>query len=413
MIHKIKYIILIILINTGLQAQNKDSLSVYIDYGIKNNPKVLTAFNNYKSSYEQIDIVKSLPDPNISAGFFISPIETKQGPQLAKISISEMFPWFETLSAKEKQAAAFANAQYNLYVNIANQTAFQISRKYYDLYFSVKTKEIIENQIILFAKLEKEAIIKFQSTKGNSVDALVFQMSKDELKIQLENTIDEIQEKQENFNILISKNKNDTIFLPDTLTFEPIILQNSDSIISNNPSVIANDFLLNSIKLKTHADRLNTFPKIGLGLDYVFVGKDAVTNTGGKDAIMPMITISLPIFGKKNKAINKSNVFLTQKVQNQKQATVDELSSKINTWQKNYDKAIREYNLYGKLIQTAEQSLQILYSSYSTSETNYDQIILLENSILKYKLAKLNAISNIKIYEKEYKFLNGNFLQNK
>ncbi len=410
---KITLIIFQILLFSGLFAQQTDSLAKYINFGLKNNPQVLVAFNNYKAAYEKIDYIKGLPDPTISAGVFISSVETRQGPQLAKISITQMFPWFGTLSYRGKQAAAFANAQYNFYVDKANAIAFNISKKYYQLYFLKKKIQIIKTQILLYKKLENDALVKFQTSNGTSVDVLVFQMAKDELKIQLENTLDKLAEKQKVFNILLTKNKNEDVYVPDTLMFSPVVKRNIDTVILNNPTIVANNYLLESFYNKYKADKLSTYPKIGIGLDYAVIGKDPSLPTSGRDAIMPMFTISIPIYGKKNKALNKSNKFLIQKSLDTKISAVDKLSSQLVTWQKNYDVANREYKLYGELIAKAEQSLQILYASYATSESDYDQIIFIENTILKYKIAELNAIYEIKTYEKQYLFLSGNLFTNK
>ena len=64
----------------------------YLTTAAENNPELKARFNEYMAALEQVPQVKSLADPRIAFGYFIQPVETRVGPQNAKISIDQMFP---------------------------------------------------------------------------------------------------------------------------------------------------------------------------------------------------------------------------------------------------------------------------------------------------------------------------------
>src|SRR5664279_1332886 len=74
--------------------QYPDSLLRYLEIAAKNNPGVLQKFSEYEAALQKIPQVGSLPDPELSAGVFLSPMELVSGNQVADLRLMQMFPWF-------------------------------------------------------------------------------------------------------------------------------------------------------------------------------------------------------------------------------------------------------------------------------------------------------------------------------
>ncbi len=53
-----------------------------------------------------------LPDPELSMGVFLSPMELVSGNQVADLRLMQMFPWFGTLRAAKDEMSLMANAKY-------------------------------------------------------------------------------------------------------------------------------------------------------------------------------------------------------------------------------------------------------------------------------------------------------------
>ncbi len=58
-----------------------DSLYYYLELAAKNNPTVLQKFYEYQAALQKIPQVGSLPDPELTIGVFLKPMELITGNQ--------------------------------------------------------------------------------------------------------------------------------------------------------------------------------------------------------------------------------------------------------------------------------------------------------------------------------------------
>ena len=119
----------------------------YLITAAQNNPELKATFNEYMASLELIPQVKSLPDPRFAFGYFIQPVETRVGPQQAKISLDQMFPWFGQLKANENVAVEKSKAKYEVFEEAKSGLFFEVKSYYYDLYFTQKAVSIMLENI--------------------------------------------------------------------------------------------------------------------------------------------------------------------------------------------------------------------------------------------------------------------------
>src|SRR5690606_11982477 len=80
-----------------------------------------------------------------------------------------------------------------------------------------------------------------------------------------------------------------------------------DSLLLNNPMLNALDLKIKASESGERAAQRQSLPKMGVGLDYVVVGErtDVIMPDNGKDVLMPMVSVSIPIFRKKYDAAVK------------------------------------------------------------------------------------------------------------
>jgi len=98
-------------------AGSAQSLQDYLKRAAENDPGLKASYMEYQAALQRVPQSGSLPDPEISFGYFISPIETRTGSQEARFSVMQMFPWMGTLRAKKDVAAELAKAKYEEFVS--------------------------------------------------------------------------------------------------------------------------------------------------------------------------------------------------------------------------------------------------------------------------------------------------------
>ena len=81
---RIGWICIMILMATSLFGQGQ--LDEYLRIAAEQNPSLKAKYNMYLASLERVNQQDALPDPTVSFGYFISPVETRVGQQRMKLS---------------------------------------------------------------------------------------------------------------------------------------------------------------------------------------------------------------------------------------------------------------------------------------------------------------------------------------
>jgi outer membrane protein TolC len=109
---------------------------------------------------------------------------------------------------------------------------------------------------------------------------------------------------------------------------------------------------------------------------------------------MPMVTMSLPLFRKKyNASIKEAQ--LTQSALSQKKLDLtNNLVSAYENELYNSQRALELLELYDVQIQKTNQAIDLLYSAYSNSGKEFEEVLRMEQQLLKYNMSKSTAIKD-------------------
>lgn len=393
-----KLITIIIILSTFCSVHAQQSiLKNYHKIAIDSSAALKAVYTKYEMALERIPQASTLPDPNISFAYGLSPIETRLGPQQAKISVTQMFPWFGTLNAKEQQAASLAVANYEEYVLHRNKLVYDVSASWYSLYFFAQSIKNMQQQIDILEMLERLANIMFESNQGSMVEVLRFQMAIEELTAKMLLLKDQLKTSQTQFNTLLNRNTSTNVLMPDSLPIPDDRIFNLDSVLINNPQLKILDAEYYAAEYQIEAAKKSGYPSFGLGIDYAFIGNrtDMQIEGSGTDAIMPMLSISIPLYRKKYKAKEKEALLNKERIAYNKTAVQNTLSADFEKAMQDYNDAKRNISLYQSLLKKANKALRILQTAYATSGKSYDQLLEVHNSVLKYQIAYDKSVSDL------------------
>jgi outer membrane protein TolC len=136
------------------------------------------------------------------------------------------------------------------------------------------------------------------------------------------------------------------------------------------------------------------YPMVGLGVNYSLINKSAMSTStmNGKDMIMPMVAVTLPIYRKKYKAMQNEVDLL-------KSATIQNYTATSNSLQTEYYQAVQLYQdaqrrtkLYENQSQLANRSLEIMIKSFSTSGSGLTDILRISQQLLDYEFKEVEAV---------------------
>lgn len=373
------------------------TLNEYLTIAGENNLGLKANYIAFESALQRIPQAKALPDPSLSFGYFISPVETRVGPQRARISLSQMFPWFGTTAAREDAASYAAEVKFEEFLDSKNSLYKEVKQTWYSLYEVNRLLVLEKKNKELLLRLKGIALKKFENGSGSLSDVIRAELIIENSETDIEILLEEKRPLSIQFNHLLNRDDTINISIPDSMEIEKLEMAfQKDSLLSNNPLLQAQALNIKSKEASKIAVRKMLWPKFGLGLDYAIVGerKDIVLEDNGKDILMPMLTVRLPIFRKKYKsAISEVNLQL-ESLAYSKADLENRLLSNYERALFQMEKAIKLKNNSRNQILKTEQLKRLLLREYKNSNEDFTEVLKNQQLSLKYQKEELKAVKN-------------------
>ena len=375
----------------ALKAQ---TLDIYLKEASEKSPGLKAKYAEFEASVKRVSQVNALPDPTLSFGVFISPIETRVGAQKAKISLSQMFPWFGTLKAKGNASTFLAEAKYQEFLNAKNELHFKVKKAYYPL-FEIKQHILLKEAYLDILKTDKQlAITAVANNKASMTDVIRVGILIEDLQTDIQLLKDQLKPYSIRFNRLLNKTDTSEIVVSNTLN--ALVLKEKhqrDSVLVSNPMLRAINSKIQASESMVLLAKKKGLPQVGAGFDYAFISKrtDMEVANNGQDAIMPMVTMSLPLFRKKHNAAIAESKLLQTAMQFKKQDLENALLTSYENAQFEADKALQLISLYNKQIHKTQQMVELLYVDYSNSGKDFEEVLRMQQQLLKYQIAIISS----------------------
>jgi outer membrane protein TolC len=403
--------------------QYPDSLLRYLEIAAKKNPGVLQKYSEYQAALQKIPQVGSLPDPELSAGVFLSPMELVSGNQVADLRLMQMFPWFGVLKYAKDEMSLMAKAKFELFRDAKLQVFYDVQRTWYELYKVQKDISISEKNIEILKLIERLALVRFksaslenspassQSTTTSSVSSssnstgssgmqtMAAGQSRtgssgsnqsssmqtgtmgsssggsglaDIYRIQiesgdLENNIALLKNQQNSiiakFNTYLNRSVTSPVHINENITRDSLefsLTIVSDSMLAHNPMLGMLDFEKQSLEAREKMVTRMGYPMVGLGLNYSIISKSS-TAMGTPDMNGKDMIMPMVVFTLP--IYRKKYTAMQNEAELMKTATSENYQSTANSLQAEYYQAILLYQDAQRRIKLYENQFQLASKS--------------------------------------------------
>ena len=442
--------------------QYPDSLLRYLEIAAKNNPSVLQRFSEYQASLQKIPQVGSLPDPELNAGVFLSPMELVSGNQVADLRLMQMFPWFGVLRYGKDEMSLMAKAKFELFRESKLNVFYEVQRTWFDLYKIQKDIGISEKNVEILKIIERLALIRFKSApsggagtqssspgmpsnssqsnnsggsggmnnmgggnqsnpgttvsnqaspsmqSGNMVSSSAGSGLADIYRIQIEtaelqNNIDFLKNQERStialFNSYLNRNPVSPVYTSEILKSDSLglsLVAVPDSILKNNPMLSMLEFERQSYEARKKMVTAMGYPMVGLGLNYSLINRNEMSESpmNGKDMVMPMVSVTLPIYRKKYKAMRNEADLLSKATSQNYQGTSNSLQTEYYQAIQLYQDAQRRVILYKSQYLLASKTLDLILKNFSASTAGLTDVLRVRQQTLDYELRQVEAVAD-------------------
>lgn len=394
--NKIKFVLALgaCLLSLFVNAQQLETL---INEALTNNPEIQKFEWQYKRASEKVKEVNTIPNTEFGVGYFVSEPETRTGAQRYKVSVKQMLPWFGTITSRENYVGSLADAKYEDIIIAKRKLMASVSQSYYRLHANKAKQEVFTINIKLLETYKTLALTSVEVGKASAVDVLRLQMRQNEMQQLKDMLHQQFVAEQTNFNNLLNRQNDITVTFIDEFEMPSENFEiNSEGLVLH-PELLKYDKLYQSIEQSELLNQKESSPMIGFGLDYINVSKrpDMNFSDNGKDIIMPMVSMSIPIFNKKYKSQTTQNNLEQQEITAQKQ-------ERLNTLETLLSKAINEcisarisYTTQIKNLEQAKDAERILIKNYETGTIDFNDVLDIQELQLKFQM---NQIESVMVY---------------
>ena len=380
----------------NFHAAGAQELQLLIDEALTNNPKIKKFELQYSIASEKVNEVNTLPNTEFGVGFFASEPETRTGAQRFKVSVKQVLPWFGNITAREKYVSSLAASKYEDITIVKRKLVASVLQSYYNLVTNTAKQVVLNNKIQLLKTYETLALTSVEVGKSSVVAVLRLQMRTNEIQ-QLSSTLEQqYLSEQTTFNKLLNRDKNITITVLDAMDIPSIDFETNSEKLIFHPELLKYDKLYQSITQSEVLNQKESNPMIGFGFDYVNVAKRPDMNFGdnGKDILMPMLTVSIPIFNTKRTSKTKQNNLQQEELLAQKQERLNALKVLLDTAINNRTSARISYETQAKNLKQAKYAEEILVKNYETVTIDFKDLLEIQELQLKFEMNIIESVNS-------------------
>ncbi|GAB2616161.1 TolC family protein [Belliella aquatica] len=209
------------------------------------------------------------------------------------------------------------------------------------------------------------------------------------------------------FNQLLGRDKNELVNIETDISTQKDIgweITMLEQILQTNPMLLMLEKEGLAYQKQGEMAKLEGKPMFGLGVNYMILssrpemgvpggmnGMDYMPAGMGNNMVMPMATVSLPIYRKKYKAMQTESKLYWEANERQKEDLQRNLETEFENILASLKDAERKINLLNEQIELTEQTMELSVTSYATEGSSFEEILNIQRELLQFRLDALNT----------------------
>jgi cobalt-zinc-cadmium efflux system outer membrane protein len=368
------------------------SVETFVKMAKSYNPGLKSLKLEYEAAIFKADQVNDWPDPKVSLGLGVLPVETRLGAQRVKIGVSQMIPWKGLLDAQSRAVRSKAEVISHFDEVKEIDIEYMIRTAYSTLDFLKARKVIIQQRLEVLAILGELAKSGVRSGKGKLSNVL-FTERKNELLLA---DLELLKKKMEQPTIIINRwagrelSAEIQISKDDELIDRAEVLKFAET---EHPKYNILDSKINASNSVIDLTKYQSKPKIGVGLDYAYIDARSDVNIpgNGRDVLMPMGSITIPLNTGRYGAIRQEEAVKQESIKAQREELRDSYNAEIEMAYTTIEYNNQVVDKYEALKVITRETLKLMRVEYASEGTRFEELLRLEMELIDYDFEILKA----------------------
>ncbi len=365
----------------------------YVRYALFNSPKVEAAYQLWRAASERLPQVSALPDPRLKVGVFLNEVETRTGPQQARLGVQQTFPWPGQLADREDAAARAAMASWRRFEGVRLELSERVIAALHDLAYLDAAIHITKDNFDLLRSFEQVVRARYRVATGSHPELVRAQVE----LAQLEDRLIQLRAMRPplvgELNALLNRDAGASVPELGRLPAR-VAVGNAETFAeiarASNPALLALDEQIEEQRFLSEVARAEGMPDFTVGLDYIITDEAANTaaSESGDDPIMLSLGINVPLWRDKYNAGVRETLARRIAISQRRADEANRLSAAVHrAWFEHTD-ADRRVHLYEKtLIPKGEESVRASLAGFRAGTTSLLDLLDTQRTLLEFAIA--------------------------
>ncbi len=352
---------------------------------------LVAADERAEAARQEANRVGAFPNPIVSYGYFVDPIETRLGAQRHKVGLVQTIP-IAKLGLQASRADMLADAL----THDRDRSYWELRRDLvttWGQYYVVgQAIEIIGENLRLLRAVEDVALTSYAEGYGQQSHVLQLQIEVARLEDRVAHWQDQREPVAAQINALLGQSLATPIAMPSTLTYPELdltVIALQKLVDTRNPRLQSARSRETAAEQTVRLARRAAIPNLTVGAEYIFVDPYEFSSTAdnGRDAVVAMASLNIPLFFGGLRAQKRQAEAMARSAT---RATIDmrahldaQLTAAIARWRD----ALRQHNLYRRVLAPrALQSYEVAREGYRGGIATFQDVIDAQQSYLTVSL---------------------------
>lgn len=392
--------IFVLFLAIALPSQGQVYPEVYLEQALENNPALLAKQREYEATLSRIQLAGSLPDPQLTAGIYTPPMGRLMGDQYLDLGLMQPFPWFGTLGKQQEAAEQTAISKYSEFLEERNRLFLELTDLWLEIFRNNRQMELLgEFKEVL---KDREDIIYARYGGGEGQSGLMLDLYRLEIQMAaLRNRMDKLEEEHRAlrriFNNLTGRDEMAEIETPAALpeNTEPLPeAGNNREVFANNPRLLRAESDAEAARIRGELSSLETRPRFGVGLQYAMfgAGDPAMGQMDGGHMLMPMVSVTLPIFGRKNQATREEGRLLAERATFSRQEQADVLHREWFRLEEVIRNLQRDQGFFNQQLDIIYKTEELVLTGYASGDEGFDELLRIQDQLIELEWRLLEVL---------------------
>jgi outer membrane protein TolC len=346
---------------------------------------VRAAFHRYEAAALRIASARSLPQPTLQFGVFVQSVETRVGPQQARLSVAQSFPWPSTLVANGKAADAAAQAAASDLAASTLGVVREAAEAYWNLWEVRTTRALHIEHVEVMAGLTATVRSRVETGTASLADLQQVELSRARLADRIA-TMDA----DERARIAQLEALTGPLDPPHTPADPPLARPALDptdlrQAVLAHPALASLEHRTTSAERTARAQKGNRLPGFTVGGDWLVTGEAPTTGVAdsGKDAVQITAGVQVPLWQRGlSNASKAANHEALARRQDHRASTDRALAALTPTLTALADSERRVVTLEQTLLPLSEAAYASILGNYTVGDGSVAQPLLAQRDLL-------------------------------